>query len=53
MVLQFFPAELENRLAYMELQYQGRKAKDIRRTRFGVRVAGKGFEFYVMEQSTF
>jgi hypothetical protein len=52
-VLQFFSAELENQLAWLEKQYKGRKAQDIRRTRFGVKVVGKGFEFFVEDQSTF
>jgi len=52
-VLQLFSADLENQLAFLEQQYKGRKAKDIRRTRFGVKVVGKGYEFFVQDQSTF
>jgi hypothetical protein len=51
-VVHFFDATLESRLATLEYDYAGRAAKDIRRTRFGVR-KGRGdekYEFYVIDQ---
>jgi hypothetical protein len=49
-VCQFCPAEIENQLATLEQQQLGNRAlRDIRRTIFGVRPAGRGFEFYVIE----
>lgn len=49
-IAQFLPPDLAGRLAQMEQQYQGRTPSQIRLTRFGVRPAGDGFEFYVLEQ---
>lgn len=49
-ILQFLPAEVENQLALLEREYRGRRAAEIRRTRFGLRAAGERFEFYVIEQ---
>ncbi len=49
-IVQFYSPELENQLAYLEQQFRGLKASQIRKTRFGVRNAGRGFEFYVMDQ---
>jgi hypothetical protein len=51
-VVHFFDAATESRLATLEYEYAGRAAKDIRRTRFGVR-KGRGdekYEFYVIDQ---
>ena len=51
-VLQFYPAEVENRLAALELQHAGgRTVKQIQKTVFGVRSAGSGYEFYVIAQT--
>jgi hypothetical protein len=52
-IVQFFDPETENLLAYLELQYAKRDAKEIRRTRFGVRAGkqGKKYEFYVIDQT--
>ncbi|MCA9148424.1 MAG: hypothetical protein KDA92_03950 [Planctomycetales bacterium] len=49
-ICQFFSAELENRLAILEKEHLGsRPLKDVRRTIFGVRPQGRGYEFYVIE----
>ena len=50
LVVQFYPSEVENRLAQIELDFAGRQAGEIRKTRFGVRSVDNGFEFYVLEQ---
>jgi hypothetical protein len=49
--LQFYPPEVENRLAQLEQGYAGRAPSQIRRTRFGVRGQPGAFEFYVIDQS--
>jgi hypothetical protein len=50
-VLQFYPDETEQLLLQTERDYKGKDASTIRKTRFGVRPAGNGYEFYVIEQS--
>ncbi|HET6883882.1 MAG TPA: hypothetical protein VFI31_27255 [Pirellulales bacterium] len=50
-VLQFYPDETEQLLLHLEHDYKGRDASTIRKTRFGVRPAGRGYEFYVMDQT--
>jgi hypothetical protein len=50
-ILQFYPADTENRLAQLEASFAGRTAIQIRRTRFGVRGQPGAFEFYVIDQS--
>lgn len=53
-VVQFYPQAVEDRLAQIEMDYareQGRTSvKQIKRTVFGVRRQGAGFEFYVISQ---
>lgn len=50
LLCQFFSPELENRLAVLEQQkLNGQALKKVRRTIFGVRPSGAGFEFYVLE----
>lgn len=50
-ILQFYPPETEDLLARRELEHAGQRGvNDIRKTVFGVRPAGNGYEFYVMEQ---
>jgi hypothetical protein len=53
-VVQFYPPEVENQLAVKELAFaQGKgksSVKQIRRTVFGVRQQGTGFEYYVISQ---
>jgi hypothetical protein len=49
-ICQFYPPEIENQLAVLEQNARGNRAlREIRRTVFGVRPAGRGFEFYVIE----
>jgi hypothetical protein len=49
-ICQFYPPEIENQLAVLEQnELGGRPLKDVRRTTFGVRPAGRGFEFHVSE----
>ena len=50
-VVQFYPADVENALALLEKQFQGLDAHQIRKTVFAVRAKGRGFEFYVVEQA--
>lgn len=50
-VLQFYPDPTEQMLLHLEHDFKGKDASTIRKTRFGVRPAGKGFEFYVIDQS--
>ncbi len=51
LLVQFYPAETENLLLGLELAYKGRDQGEIRKTVFGVREAGGGYEFYVIDQS--
>ena len=51
LVVQFYPPEIENRLAQLELSFANRKPGQIRRTRFAVRSQGNGFEYYVLDQT--
>ncbi|MBX3412732.1 MAG: hypothetical protein KF708_08595 [Pirellulales bacterium] len=53
LVVQFFPPETENVLANVERNFRGLEATKIRKTRFGVREAGAGYEFYVIDQTAF
>lgn len=51
LILQLYPASLENQLAGLEMQKAGgRPLKDIRKTVFDLRKAGSGFRFEVIEQ---
>jgi len=50
-IVQFYPAEVEQQLLVLEKKFANRDASQIRRTRFGVRKAGAGFEFYVVDQT--
>lgn len=49
-LVQFYPAELEQTLLEIETKQANRPVRDIRKTRFGIRPSGAGFEFYVVEQ---
>lgn len=51
--LQFYPADVENVLAQLEVAFANRQPRQIRRTRFGVRGDPGRFEFYVMDQAPF
>jgi hypothetical protein len=50
-LVQFIPPAVEERLAQLEFEFARREARQIRKTRFAVRNAGGGFEFYVEEQT--
>ena len=54
MVMQFYPEETEDRLAWIEMENAKKEkhpnVKEFLRTIFGVRAAGNGFEFHVLEQ---
>ena len=49
-LLQFFSEETEQLLLHIEQSFRGRDASTIRKTRFGLRPTGKGYEFFVIEQ---
>ncbi|MDB5351108.1 MAG: hypothetical protein JWN86_2355 [Planctomycetota bacterium] len=52
-ILQFFPPELTNNLAQMEVRFKGRQPIEIAQTRFTVQPAGGGgFAFVVMDQKS-
>jgi hypothetical protein len=54
MVMQFYPEETEDRLAWIEMENAKKlghpNVKEFLRTIFGVRPAGRSYEFYVIEQ---
>lgn len=49
-VVQFYPQAVENRLAQLERSFANREANQIRRTTFGIRIAGGQADFYVISQ---
>ena len=49
-VLQFYPADLENRLVQLEGAFAGRTQGQIRKTRFGIKSENQVYSFYVIEQ---
>ena len=53
-VVQFYPASVENQLARLELDHARKNGKtsvkQIKETVFGVRGAGNGFEYFVQDQ---
>jgi hypothetical protein len=53
LVVQFYPPDTENLLANVERNFRGLEATKIRKTRFGVRDAAGGYEFYVIDQTAF
>lgn len=55
-LVQFIPPELEQRLALLEKEFaeqRSRQVFEIRQTRFGIRTAGGGYEFYILDQRYF
>lgn len=50
MVLQFYPDATEQLLLRLELDYKGIDASRIRKTTYGIRPQGQGYEFYVTDQ---
>jgi len=52
LILKFLSEKWVQRLAELEKLHAADKYPQVRKTRFGVRSAGEGYEFYVMEQVT-
>lgn len=50
-ILKFIPPELERQLIQLEQDKAGNRASSIRTTYFGIRPKGRGYEFYVMDQT--
>jgi hypothetical protein len=51
LVLQFYPRETELKLLQLEAEHaKGRDAREFLKTIFGVRTAGSGYEFFVIDQ---
>jgi len=50
-ILKFIPPELERQLIQLEQNRAGERANRIRTTYFGIRPKGRGYEFYVMDQT--
>ncbi len=50
-VLKILPAAVEAKLAALERTAAGADIDNVRKTRFGIRAAGDGYEFYVVQQS--
>jgi hypothetical protein len=51
-VLQFYPAGVEDKLAQLEVRHKGRQPAEIRVTRFSVVPEGNGYGFRVLAQET-
>jgi hypothetical protein len=49
-VLQFYPADVEEKLRQKEVRYRGRQPAEIRVTRFQVVPSGSGYDFKVIAQ---
>ena len=50
-IIKFLPTEAEAQLVALAKSRAGSKAKNVERTRFGVRPAENGFAFFVLEQT--
>lgn len=50
-IVHFYPKALEAQLLAIEKKFKNREIKDIRNTKFSIRPAGRGFEFFVTDQS--
>ncbi len=50
-VLQFYSEDLETILLNLEVAFRGRQPGTIRKTRFAIKRVGKGYEFYVTDQT--
>ena len=50
-ILKFLPHETEGQLIIEARDYAGLTPKEVRKTRFGVRAVGNGFEFFVLDQT--
>ncbi|AGA29350.1 hypothetical protein [Singulisphaera acidiphila] len=51
-VIQFYPKQVENTLAQLEVRYRGKQPAEIRVTRFSVVPKGDGYGFAVLAQET-
>ena len=51
-VIQFYPKQVENTLAQLEVRYRGKQPAEIRVTRFSVVPKGGGYGFAVLAQET-
>ncbi|HEV7222470.1 MAG TPA: hypothetical protein VGN42_07200 [Pirellulales bacterium] len=51
LVLQFYSKDLEQELLQLEQAYRGVDASRIRKTVYGIRPKGKGYEFFVIDQT--
>jgi hypothetical protein len=51
-ILQFYPPNVEQRLAQLEVQYKGRQPGEIRRTQFRIVPGGEAYDFEVASQET-
>ncbi len=51
-VIQFYPKQVENTLAQLEVRYRGRQPAEIRVTRFSVVAKDDGYGFTVLAQET-
>lgn len=49
-IIHFYPAKTEQQMAQLEVDFQNQQPSAIRRTTFGVRRQGSGFEFVVSKQ---
>jgi hypothetical protein len=49
-IFQFYPKQVENTLAQLEVRYKGRQPAEIRNTRFSVVPKGDGYGFSVISQ---
>jgi hypothetical protein len=47
---QFYPPELQAKMVEVETKHQNKKESEIKKTVFGIRAAGSGYELYVKEQ---
>jgi hypothetical protein len=47
---QFYTPELQAQMVAVETKHQGKKESEIKKTVFGIRSAGSGYELYVIEQ---
>jgi hypothetical protein len=51
LVVQFYSHELEQQLLHLEVGYRGLNPEHVRKTRFAIKPAGDGYEFYVTGQT--
>jgi hypothetical protein len=51
LILKFISEELERRLLQLERNRAGNRANSVRTTYFGIRPKGRGYEFYVIDQT--